>query len=78
MGARNRYKFHLSFWRFSFPGGFGVLDPESSPFVLCRPEYGLFKLPKHYLLKGKWPILKHFDGFSPKFLEACFGELLHA
>ena len=23
---------------------------------LFGPEYGLFKLPKHYVLKGKWPI----------------------
>ena len=26
--------------------------------VLFGPENGLFKLPKHYVLKGKWPILK--------------------
>ena len=35
--------------------GVGTPNP---PFVLFGPEYGLFKLPKHYVLKGKWPILK--------------------
>ena len=35
--------------------GLGTPNP---PFVLFGPENGLFKLPKHYVLKGKWPILK--------------------
>ena len=34
------------------------LGTPNSPFVLFRSEYGLFKLPKHYVLKGRWPILK--------------------
>ena len=47
-------------WRFSFPcfkgisGGLGSWNPE---FTIC-PFLGLFELPKHYVLKGKWPILK--------------------
>ena len=49
-------------------GGFGVLEPNS-PFVL-------FKLPKHYVLRGKWPILKRNilanRGKTPKF-RACTG-----
>ena len=38
-------------------GGFGVLEPEVTicPF---RAPNGLFKLPKHYVLKGTWPISK--------------------
>ena len=35
--------------------GLGTPDP---PFVLFGPENGLFKLPEHYVLKEKWPILK--------------------
>ena len=38
--------------------GFGVLEPLNAPFVLFRHENGLFRLPKHYILFGKWPILK--------------------
>ena len=40
----------------------GFWNPNS-PFVLFGPEYGLFKLPKHYVLKvffgggGEVPIL---------------------
>ena len=33
------------------------LGTPNSPFVLFGLEYGLFKLPKHYV-KGRWPILK--------------------
>ena len=29
------------------------LFPPNSPFVLFRPENGLFRLPKHYVLKEK-------------------------
>ena len=31
------------------------LGTPNSPFVLFGPEYGLVKLPEHYVLKGKWP-----------------------
>ena len=44
MGARNGH--FRWFW------GLGTPNP---PFVLFGPENGLFKLPKHYVLKGKWP-----------------------
>ena len=37
-----------------------VLGSWNPEFTICpfRAEYGLVKLPKHYVLKGKWPILK--------------------
>ena len=39
-------------------GWFWGLGTPNSRVVLFGPENGLFKLQKHYVLKGKWPILK--------------------
>ena len=39
-------------------GGFGVLERRIHHLSFSAPENGIFKLPKHYVLKGKWPILK--------------------
>ena len=47
-----------------FPLFYSNFRPNSRPIHVARPivlfgsENGLFKLPKHYVLKGKWPILK--------------------
>ena len=43
-----------------------------SPFVLFGPEHGLFKLPKHYVLKGKWP----FSGWPSKRAQTIFEKSL--
>ena len=50
---------HCAYSRTYEGGGLGVLlkIPGGGVFQE-RPENGLFKLPKHYVLKGKWPILK--------------------
>ena len=61
-------------------GDFGVLEPRIHHLSFSGPN-GLFKLPKHYILKGKWPIFeakntikkRQKDKWYP--FHACTGKL---
>ena len=49
------WRLHLFYRHFKWFWGLGT---PNSPFVLFGPGNALFELPKHYVLKGEWPILK--------------------